>query len=222
MRRHMTKLVLGGAALVATVGASGAIAATQLDPRQEGQAVVDDAAEQLGVEPSKLTAALKQALANRLDAAVEDGRLTEEQGAELKERIESGEVPLVGLGGPRLEHRMGPHHMRDLDAAASYLGMSETNLMTALEDGKTLAEVAAERGKSVDGLVDALVEAATADLAAAVDAGRLTDAQRDSIVSGLRERITSLVNGERPSFDRAFGPPPQNGSRPGIGLSGLS
>ena len=189
---------------------------------EESQAVVNDAAEQLGVEPSELTAALREALANRVDAAVEDGRLTEEQGAELKERIESGEVPLVGLGGPRLEHRMGPHHVRDLDAAASYLGISEANLMTALEDGKTLAEVAQERGKSVDGLVDALVEAANADLAAAVDAGRLTDAQRDSIASGLKERITSLVNGERPSFDRAFGPPPQNGSGPRIGLSGLS
>ena len=222
MRRHTGKIAVAGAALVAAIGGGGAIAATQLDPRKESQAVVNDAAEQLGVEPSELTAALREALANRVDAAVEDGRLTEEQGAELKERIESGEVPLVGLGGPRLEHRMGPHHVRDLDAAASYLGISEANLMTALEDGKTLAEVAQERGKSVDGLVDALVEAANADLAAAVDAGRLTDAQRDSIASGLKERITSLVNGERPSFDRAFGPPPQNGSRPGTGLSGLS
>jgi hypothetical protein len=203
MRRHMRKIAVGGAALAATVGAGGAIAATQLDPKQESQAVVEDAAEQLGVEPSELSEALKDALANRVDEAVEAGQLTEEQGAELKERIESGDVPLLGLGGPGLGHRV--HHVGDLDAAASYLGMTEASLMAAIEDGKTLAEIAEDRGKSVEGLVNALVEDAEAELQAAVDAERLTDAQRDSIVSGLKERITHLVN-ERPSLDRKFGP----------------
>jgi hypothetical protein len=210
MRRHLNKIAIGGAALVATVGAGGAIAATQIDPGQESQAVVSDAAEELGVEPSELTAALKKALANRVDAAVGAGRLTEEQGAELKERIESGDVPLVGLGGPGFGHLR--HHVGDLDAAASYLGMTEANLMSTLDDGKSLAQIAKDRGKSVAGLVNALVDAAKADLAAAVDAGRLTDAQRDSIVSGLKARITGLVNGERPPRDGGFGPPPRLGA----------
>jgi len=203
MRRHVKKIAVGTAALAATVGAGGAIAATQLNPSEESKAVLNDAAEQLGVEPSELSDALKGALANRVDAAVEAGRLTEEQGAELKERIESGDVPLLGLGGPGFGHRM--HHVGDLDAAASYLGMTEANLRTALEGGKTLAQIAEDRGKSVDGLVNALVDDAEAELAAAVKAGRLTDAQRDSILSGLEQRITRLVN-ERPSLDRKFGP----------------
>jgi hypothetical protein len=206
MRRHMRKIAVGGAALAATVGAGGAIAATQLNPKQESQAVVNDAAEQLGVEPSELTAALREAFANRIDAAVEAGRLTEAQGAELKERVQAGDVPLIGLGGHGFGHRV--HHVGDLDAAASYLGMSEASLKTALQDGKTLAQIAEDRGKSVDGLVNALVDDAEAELAAAVDAGRLTDAERDSIVSGLEDRITSLVNGERPDRDGGFGPPP--------------
>jgi hypothetical protein len=203
MRRHVKKIAVGTAALAATVGAGGAIAATQLNPSEESKAVLNDAAEQLGVEPSELSDALKDALANRVDEAVESGQLTEEQGAELKERIESGDVPLLGLGGPGFGHRL--HHVGDLDAAASYLGMTEASLMAAIEDGKRLAEIAEDRGKSVEGLVNALVEDAEAELQAAVDAGRLTDAQRDSIVSGLKERITHLVN-ERPSLDRKFGP----------------
>jgi hypothetical protein len=195
MRRHINKIAVGAVALTATVGAGGAIAATQLSPRQESQAVVNDAAEQLGVEPSELTAALKQALANRVDAAVADGRLTEAQGAELKERIHAGDVPLLGLGGPGFGHR-GHHHFGQLAAAASYLGMTEANLRAALEDGKTLAQVARDRGKSVGSLVTAMTNAARADLNEAVQSGRLTDAQRDSIVNGLRTRITALVNGE--------------------------
>ena len=99
-----TKLVAGVAGVVALsvgVGAAGAVAAARaLDPREESQAVIDDAADQLGVESSELSDALKQALKNRVDEAVESGRLTEEQGAELKERIDSGETPLIfpGLG----------------------------------------------------------------------------------------------------------------------------
>lgn len=210
MRRHMKKIALGAAALTATVGAGGAIAATQLSPRQESQAFVNDAAEQLGVEPSELTAALKQALANRVDAAVVAGRLTEEQGAELKERIRAGDVPLVGFGGPVFGHR-GHHHLRRLDAAASYLAMTRANLRTALEDGRTLAEIARDRGKSVGGLVTAMTNAARADLNEAVQSGRLTDAQRDSIVNGLRARITALVNGEvGPRLEPREGVPPMH------------
>lgn len=213
MRRHVNKIAVGAAALTATIGAGGAIAATQLNPKQESQAVVNDAAEQLGVQPSELTAALKQALENRVDAAVEAGRLTEEQGTQLKARIQAGEVPLVGLGGPGFGHHGGRHHFGHLDAAASYLGMTEANLRTALEGGKTLAEVARDRGKSVDGLVTALMNAEKAELQAAVQAGRLTDAQRDSMLSGLKARITRLVNGQGPPAGaRRFGPPPASGA----------
>jgi hypothetical protein len=210
MRRHVKKIAVGTAALAATVGAGGAIAATQLNPKEESKAVLNDAAEQLGVEPSELSEALRDALANRVDAAVEAGRLTEVQGAELKERIESGDVPLLGLGGPGFGHRM--HHVGDLDAAASFLGVTEANLRTALDGGKTLAQIAEDRGRSVDGLVNALVDDAEAELAAAVKAGRLTDAQRDSIVSGLQERITSLVNGERPLHPGRLDSPPGMGT----------
>ncbi len=49
-----------------------------------------------------------------------------------------------------------------LDAAASYLGLSDEELRTELEDGSTLAEVAGEQDKSVDGLVTALVDSAKA------------------------------------------------------------
>jgi hypothetical protein len=174
--------------------------------------VVNDAADQLGVQPSALTAALKQALENRVDAAVKAGQLTEAQGNELKQRIESGEVPLLGLGGPgpgRFGHRHGPG--AELQAAASYLGVTQAALRTSLMNGDTLADVAKDRGKSVDGLVTAMMNAEKKELAQAVKDGRLTDAQRDSIVSGLKARMTAIVNGTGgPGGHRGpgFGPPP--------------
>src|SRR5919202_1332201 len=94
------KLVLAVAAGVAVAAGGGALASTKLgSPQEENQAIVNDAAQQLGVEPSKLTAALKKALEDRVDAAVAADRLTKEQGDELKSRIESGDLPL--FFGPR-------------------------------------------------------------------------------------------------------------------------
>src|SRR2546428_3443494 len=100
------KVIAGAVAGVAVAGGGAAIAANQLgSPKQESQAVLNDAARQLGVEPSALGAALKKALENRVDDAVAAGRLTKTQGNELKQRIEAGAVP--PFGGPR--RRFGPH-----------------------------------------------------------------------------------------------------------------
>ena len=178
--------------------------------------MIDAAATDLGISSANLTAALKKALIARVDAAVEAGTLTEAQATEMKARINSGEVPLVGLGGGR--HHGGPGgpdgigHFGELDAAATYLGMTQAELRTAQESGKTLAAIAKEKGKTVDGLVDAMVAAVTKDVNAAVTAGTLTDAQRDRILSDLEARITEHVNnlrpGARPARPRRPGGPP--------------
>jgi ribosomal protein S20 len=188
----------GGAALLAVgLGAAGAVAASRiLSPNEESKAVIDDAAAQLGVKPSELSDALKQALKNRVDAAVDAGVLTNEQAARLKERIDAGEYPF--LFGPGLDgHGFGMlgRHSDFLVTAASYLGMSTDDLREAL-DGKTLADVAKDKGKSVSGLVAALVAAEEKKIDEAVADGRITKAQATEIKSGLQDRMQALVNGE--------------------------
>jgi hypothetical protein len=158
--------------------------------------VIADAAKQLGIEPAKLSAALKTALKHRVDAAVEAGRLTKAQGDALKARIDSGRMPLFPVGG---RHPQGfGHHELKLDAASAYLGVSEEQLRTELESGKTLAQIATAHGKTAAGLVDALVAAARKKLDEAVAAGRLTRAEADSLLTGLEQRITDFVNGRFP------------------------
>ena len=199
-RSTKTKLVVGAVAAAAVAGGGAAIAATKLgSPSQESQAIVNDAAAQLGVQPQALSNALKKALENRVDAAVAAGRLTKEQGAELKQRIESGDAPLFLAPGFRGHHGFG--HLGDLDAAASYLGLTEDQLRTELQSGKTLADVAKAQGKSVDGLVDALVADAKKHLDDAVADGRITKAQEEQILGDLQQRITDRVNGKLPQFN---------------------
>src|SRR4051812_10220109 len=109
------KLVAGAAGLVVLAGTGGAYAANQATPTKspappkaadhaaEQKAFLDDVAGRLHVSTDQLTAALKGAAADRIDAAVKAGKLTQAQGDEAKKRIESADGPLLGmgpLGGP--------------------------------------------------------------------------------------------------------------------------
>lgn len=200
------KAIAGTVAALAVGGTGAGIAATQLgnSPSAESKAIVNDAAKQLGVQPSQLSDAIKKALSARVDAAVAAGQLTKEQGAEMKARIASDDFPLFGpraLGGGHFGHHGGP----GLDAAAKYLGLTEAQLDTQLESGKTLAEVAKAQDKSVDGLIAALKADAKQKLDAAVKAGRLTQARETRILADLDQRIGDFVNGKlMPRHERGF------------------
>jgi uncharacterized protein YidB (DUF937 family) len=221
-RRSKGTLVAGACAaalLVIGLGAAGAVAASKiLSPSDASKAVIDDAAAQLGVKPQALSNALKRALENRIDAAVADGRLTKDQGAELKKRLEASDYPFL-FGGFRPDgpfgHRFGFGPGPDdgfgiLDTAATYLGLSEDELRSTL-DGKTLAQVAKDRGKSVSGLVAALVAAENKRIDEAVASGRLTNDQAADLKAGVQDRMQALVNGELPARDHFRG---RSGFRP--------
>ena len=212
-RRRKVTFVAGGAAIAALVvglGAAGAIAASRmLPPSEESKAVIDDAAAQLGVKPQALSDALKQALKNRVDEAVDAGTLTKEEAARLKARIDSDEFPLLFGHGGRPDGREFGHygHFEILATASAYLGMSEADLRAALDD-QTLADIAKKKGKSVSGLVKAVVAAEEKKIDEAVTDGRITKAQASELKSRLTERMQALVNGQ-------LG---EHGERPGPGF----
>lgn len=95
-----------------------------------------------------------------------------------------------GASAPRVDHHAPGD---DLAAAASYLGSTPDALLTQLQGGKTLAQIAdATSGKSAAGLVAALVADAKQHFG--------TDVPAD-----LTQRITDLVNGVRPAGDPGHG-----------------
>jgi polyhydroxyalkanoate synthesis regulator phasin len=206
-RRRKLTFVAGAAGiavLIAGLGAAGAVGASRiLSPGDESKAVIDDAAAQLGIEPAELSDALKQALKNQLEEAVDEGRLTEEQADKLKERIDANEYPFLGgpwklgfgLRGPWHGGFGHKHEFALLATAASYLGMSEEELREELQH-KTLAEIAREQSKTAAGLVQQLVAVQTKRIDEAVDDGRLTEEQATELKEGLDERMQAIVDGE--------------------------
>ena len=77
--------------------------------------------------------------------------------------------------------------------------MSVSDLLTDLKAGKSLADEAKAKGKSVDDLVTALLAPAKKNLDQAVTDGKITSAQETTILNHLTTSLTNLVNHVKPT-----------------------
>jgi hypothetical protein len=186
------KLVVGLATLIVLGGSAGAIAATQTGTSQlapSSQAYIDDLAGRLNVAPSTLSAAMKAALDDRIDAALAAGRITPDRAAALKARVAAGRRhaarPLAAGRGLRA----------GANAAEDYLGISAATLRTDLASGKTLAQIASTtHGKTADGLKAAVLATTKSRLDAAVASGAITSAQESTRLARLSARLDVLLS----------------------------
>jgi hypothetical protein len=201
-------VVLAGASAIATAAGSAASPTT----------FMQSLAKHLGISTDELQDAAKAAAIDQIDALLADGKITKEQADAAKERINSGDAPLLFFGprfrggGPGPGPGFGFHHHFGgdlLGAAADYVGLTEAQLHEQLRAGKSLAQIAKDNGKSTEGLKQALHEAVKNDLADAVKAGRVTQAQADELLDRFDQRVDDLINGtpgERPRFERLHAP----------------
>jgi hypothetical protein len=160
--RWSSKRMLATVAGVAALGGGAGIAyATSLEGGDEyGEtAGLADVAGRLGVSEEDLVAAFQAEALERLDTAVADGRIGEEQAARIRARIEEGDGPLLRLAHG---HRRAIHPLRAgiFVTAADYLELEPRELLGELRGDVTLAEVAERHGKTAEGLEEALVEEA--------------------------------------------------------------
>jgi hypothetical protein len=130
-----------------------------------------------------------------LDAQNSAGWLTDAQETAVLANLKNAITNLVNNGPPV----PGAGHAGPLDEAATYLGMTVSDLQAALESGKTLADEAAAKGKTVDGLVQALLAPLKTELDKRVTAGDITAAQETTILNNQTTHLTDFVNGKAPT-----------------------
>ncbi len=91
----------------------------------------------------------------------------------------------------------GPGHaetVSDSSVIAKAIGITESQLLTELQAGKTPAQVATEHGVTAQTVIAALVRDGLDELAADVSAGRITQAQADARKADVTQRATDQVN----------------------------
>jgi hypothetical protein len=155
---------------------------------RRGQTLATIAQRTKGRSVEALAAALAEAKAARLRAALKAGKLSAAAAhaqlatVSVRARAEARRQRLVvGLGGA-------------LAPAARYLGTSRQELLRQLRAGHTLAALIAKRkGRSMAGLIDALVAARSSRITAAAGVGALSNAEAAELKATLRKRMSALV-----------------------------
>ena len=213
---------LGAILVLALAGAAGRLVMAQSDeetPADEDARpnFIARLAENLGISEEDLQAAVQETQIEILDEAVAAGRIDEERAAEIRERIESGEGLAFGFHGPG--HPGGHRGHYAIEEVAEFLGIERADVLSALQDGQSLAEIAAANGSSAEALIDHLVAQLEERVNEKLAGEDITQERADEILSNARERITDLVNREPGEFPRFRDDIPEDAPSPeGAGL----
>lgn len=159
---------------------------------QAGKTIADVAKEK-NVAVETIVEAVLAPQAGWLKGMVDSEQLTQEQAdaqlALLKANVTrqiSEARPLVGRWG-------GPENSL-LSVAAEKLALSSQELLTELQAGKTMADVAKEKDVAVETIVEAVLAPRTEQLKQAVTAGQLTQEQADARLALIKANLTQRMS----------------------------
>lgn len=194
-------LTLGGVAggvMPASAQTPGATPSATASARPNPEDRLAKLAANLGISVDQLKAGMKQTALQGIDDAVAAGRLTADQAAAAKQRVESGQGAFApgGPGGPGRRGDHGAQHGPGkpggpggshrgpggpgapgaprgaggpMAAAATVVGIDAQTLMTEMRSGKSLAQVAEAHGKTRDQLKTGLSQQFGQNLDALID-----------------------------------------------------
>ncbi len=149
----------------------------------------------LGITSERLAEAFAQARKDLITEMVQQGKITQEQADKRIARIGQGPKPARTEGGKpkapvQRDARIGGPQVRAIGGVvAQALGLNGKDLRDALNNGKTLAQLAQEKGLSVDQLRSTVSQQLEQRLNAAIQAGSLTDEQAAQIRARHQQAI---------------------------------
>jgi hypothetical protein len=209
MKKYI-KTALAALALVAAPLTYNAVMAQQTGQTSVVQQAVDYSktfvqklATTLGVDQAKLEAALKTAGNGTVDEMLKNQDITRTQADSLRQGVAGGDWNVWQRGGGRggFEMGRGGHGGRGgmmdggglrganisqislLETAAKALNLSLTQLDEKLRAGETLTSLATTQKVNLETVKNAVLNNLKAQLAAAVKAGTITQAQSDAVLA---------------------------------------
>jgi membrane peptidoglycan carboxypeptidase len=202
------KLAAAGVALALAGGGAGlALVGPSIASAADSTTTTADQPATSSGDESRPDPAARQAEA--LKPLVDDGTITQAQADAVIAALDAARPEGMGPGGGGPGgHGRGP----GLEVAATALGIDADALRTEIESGKTIADVAADKGVDVQTVIDAIVADMQNHLTEAVTDGRLTQAEADARAADATEHATALVNGEAPGRPDGTGPGQEGGA----------
>ncbi len=148
----------------------------------------------LGISVEEYEAAIENAEDQVLEEAVADQWLTQEQADRLSERLDAApKGDRFGWGFPMVRGIRGVHGDSLDSIAAEKLGMELSDLMAEFQDGKSIADVAAEKGVNTQEIADAYLAQYEEKLADAVADEDITQKQADLMLENMAKQVANQL-----------------------------
>jgi hypothetical protein len=175
----------------------------QAAPHQRAEDFLGKVAGKLNVTLDQLKQAFRDAALDTVDEAIASGQLTAEQGANIKDRINSGQT--LGIGRFLREHRAERMRAERLakvrrgivNSAADAIGIPAADLRTELKGGASLADVAGEHNVILDDDKAHVTADAQAKLDQLVAGGKLKQERADAALQKFTDSLDMLLNKTR-------------------------
>ena len=190
----------------------------QSGARAGAQAAANDflskLAQNLGISQDTLTNALKKTSDQEVDTQVTAGKITSAQGTQIKQRIDSGQFPPIGAfafgghpGGP------GPNGLgacKPGSAVASALGVTPSDLQSAIKSGQTFSQILQAHNMTAQQLGQSVANSIKPCLDQQVSAGKITSQQETQALQRIQQG--GFPGGQRPGGNANHSKPNGNGS----------
>lgn len=180
------------------------LSSAELEAEQEAGKTIAAIAEENGVDIQTVIDALVSDQKVKLDEKLAAGSITQDQyDSKFARAVEHATQHVNGLLPQRGEG--SKHHGYfggSMEAIAEALGLTEDELKLEIEAGKTIADIAADKGVAVQALIDLQIKNKQAKLAEQLAAGTITQEQYDTRLADVSDQATKFVNGEFTAPDK--------------------
>jgi uncharacterized protein YidB (DUF937 family) len=153
-------------------------------------------AQEKGISLDKIVADVTNKRSQQLQKAVQDGKLTQAQADKALSSLKDNITQFFNTGKRPNAGKVKDQLQKDAAALAQQLGMTQDELKQAIQSGKTIAQIAQEKGVSLDSLVNTLSAARSDKIQQALKSGKITQDQANKLLDNFKKNLTNrLENG---------------------------
>jgi hypothetical protein len=148
--------------------------------------------------------AAKTTATNRVNEAVKNGRLKQEQADQMLAGLDAALDQLINAKLPATQDNRGARLLRATGAGllvretAKQANIAQRDILKELREGKTLAQIATAHNADPAKIVSATVTTATTMINRLVDNKRLMKEQADALIAVLPAELNRLMNIQNP------------------------
>jgi len=192
MKRNK-KLMIAAIATLVVAGSLASAGAVYAATSVNQGAFLSRVAQILGISDQKLTSALKEASVEKVDQLLKDGKITQSQADQMKQRIQNGQF--VGFGGMGMGMEKG-ERFDFMGSLIQYLGMNQSDMKSAIGGGKSLTDIITSKGKTVSDAKTYLTDQAKIYINQQVKDGKITQDNANTFVNNLPTTLDNFLNGK--------------------------